>query len=612
MAISGMGGEITLNISKSLALLKTRDKRKFILLTLLQGALSLLDLVSVAIVGIIASIAVNGVNQLKPGRTSSKILELVHLQNFPIQTQATVLSTAVGFFLIAKSFSSMYLNRRLMYFLSYRSANVSRLLVGKLVKQSALVIESKSAQELIYSATTGVNAIVVGVLGNFSSLVGDFILCAVLGVGLFIYSPVTTIFTFLVLGSILAGLFRYLNSESVRLTSSQTRIGLENANLLAELVENYRESIVRNRRGFYSKSIGELRDDLAGLTAKQNWLPNISKYVIEMTVTSFTLLLAFLQFRSLDAVHAVGSLAIFLVAGARLAPSLLRMQQFLIAMNSNSAAAGPTFTLFDNMKRTQDQVSHPSSFSILHNGFKPEIEVQNLEFEYPGSGNLRLEIANLKISAGEFVAVVGPSGSGKSTLVDLILGILEPQKGVVKISNESPESTFSDWPGAVAYVSQRTSFPTGTIRTCISGGYEEGEIDSALIWRSLEKAGLSEYVDELPLGIDEPLGERAVRMSGGQRQRLSIARALLTEPMLLVMDEATSSLDSATEEKVSRSIQELKGDVTLLVVAHRLSTVRMADRILYMESGKIIAQGTFEQLKIMIPNFNRQASLMGL
>lgn len=600
------------NVKRATSLISKTDKRKYWVLTVLQAALSIVDLASVAVVGLIGSIAVNGISQVAPGGATQKWLTIFGLENFSIQSQAAILGLVVGFLLSSKSITSMLLNRKMLFFLGYRSAKISRQLISKLVQQNALVLEANSAQKLIYSATTGINSIVIGVLGNFSALVGDISLCIVLSVGLFIYSPGTTILTLFILGLMLLGLFFYINKQSVRLSTIQTRIGIVNAELLSELLENYRETIVRSRRGYYENSIAQARDELAAVSAKQTWLPNISKYVLEITVTVFTLLLAYLQFSSKDAAQAVGSLAIFLVAGARLAPSLLRIQQFVIAMNAHAASAEPTYSLFNRMQDTKVQIPIISKYQRNHLGFEPEIDISNLIFSYPGSDNLTIKIPELKIKKGEFIAVVGPSGAGKSTLIDLILGILEPQQGEVLISGKPPVMTFKDWPGAVAYVSQKISFPTGTIRTCISGGYDQNEISDEYVWDSLKKAFLDDYVEKLPLQINEFLGERATKLSGGQRQRLAIARALVTEPNLLVLDEATSSLDSETEVKVSNSIQELHGQVTLLVVAHRLSTVRMADRIIYMDSGKIIAQGNFEKVRETVPNFDKQARLMGL
>lgn len=600
------------NVKKATTLISKNDNRKYWLLTAAQSALSVVDLASVAVVGLIGSIAVNGISQVGPGGATQKWLTIFGLENFSIQSQAAILGLVVGLLLTSKSITSMLLNRKMLFFLGFRSAKISRQLISKLVQQNALVLEANSAQKLIYSATTGINSIVIGILGNFSALVGDISLCVVLSVGLFIYSPGTTILTLFILGLILLGLFFYINKKSVQLSTTQTCIGIVNAELLSELLENYRETIVRSRRGYYENSIAQARDELAAVSAKQTWLPNISKYVLEITITVFTLLLAYLQFSAKDAAQAVGSLAIFLVAGARLAPSLLRIQQFVIAMNAHAASAEPTYSLFNRMRDTEVQIPIISKYQRDHLGFEPEISINNLLFSYPGSDNLTIKIPELKIKKGEFIAVVGPSGAGKSTLIDLILGILEPQQGQVLISGKPPIITFNDWPGAVAYVSQKISFPTGTIKSCISGGYDQNDISDEYIWDNLKKAFLDDYVEKLPSQLNEFLGERAIKLSGGQRQRLAIARALLTEPNLLVMDEATSSLDSETEAKVSNSIQELHGQVTLLVVAHRLSTVRMADRVIYMDGGKIIAEGNFEKVREFVPNFDKQARLMGL
>jgi ABC-type multidrug transport system fused ATPase/permease subunit len=600
------------NLNRSRNLLAPGDRKKYYLLTFIQAFLGIIDLLSVAVVGIIASIAVNGISNSSTGETANRLLKFLHLSEYSIQTQATILGVFVGILLVSKSLFSLYINKRILLFLGYRSAKISKELISKLVQQNVLVIEEKSAQQFIYSATTGINSIVIGVLGNFSALVGDLVLCVILSVGLFVYSPGTTLFTILILGMILFGLFLYVNKESIRLSSIQTNKGIVNAELLTELLENYREAIVRSRRGYYEESIAAARGELAYVTARQTWLPNVSKYILEVTVMVFTLFLAYLQFQSKDAVHAVGSLAIFLVAGARLAPSLLRIQQFMVAINAHSTSAGPTFNLFDNFSKTKVIVPQVSKFEFEHRDFVPEVIVHDLIFKYPNNENLTINMPRFKINKGDFVAIVGPSGAGKSTIIDLILGILEPQVGEVTISGVPTRIAFDRWPGAVAYVSQKVGFSTGTIKTCIAGGYDVNDISDEIVWDCLEKAHLAEFVNNLPLKLDEYVGEKATNLSGGQRQRLALARAMLTRPLFLVLDEATSALDSETESLVSRSILEMKGETTLLVVAHRLSTVRMADRIIYLEGGKVLCEGSFEEVRMAVPNFDVQAKLMGL
>jgi ABC-type multidrug transport system fused ATPase/permease subunit len=210
------------------------------------------------------------------------------------------------------------------------------------------------------------------------------------------------------------------------------------------------------------------------------------------------------------------------------------------------------------------------------------------------------------------VAITGSSGAGKTTLVDLILGVFTNDSDSVKISGLTPLSAFSRWPGAVAYVPQNINIMNTTIRENISQGYEFDSLDEERVWNSLKVAHLDEFVKSLPLGIDTHVGEFGNQLSGGQRQRLGIARALFTAPKMLILDEATSALDAETESLISQTIKELKGKCTVILIAHRLSSVMNADKVIFMENGKITAEGTFSEVRKLSPNFEKQAKLMGI
>ena len=194
----------------------------------------------------------------------------------------------------------------------------------------------------------------------------------------------------------------------------------------------------------------------------------------------------------------------------------------------------------------------------------------------------------------------------------MLLGALDPQEGTVDISGMQPRSTFSMWPGAVSYVPQDSPVINGTIKENLCLGYPVDEISDEYCWESLKIARLDDFVKSLPNHLVTHVGDRGTRLSGGQRQRLGIARALITNPKLLILDEATSSLDGVTESEISESLRGLKGQVTLIVIAHRLSTVVNADRIYFMEKGVVKGVGTFEELKRNHPEFLTQAELMGL
>jgi ABC-type multidrug transport system fused ATPase/permease subunit len=223
-----------------------------------------------------------------------------------------------------------------------------------------------------------------------------------------------------------------------------------------------------------------------------------------------------------------------------------------------------------------------------------------------------VEDVSISIPAGSSIAFVGPSGAGKTTLVDILLGVLKPDSGTVMISGLPPSMTVAKWPGAISYVPQDVEIVAGSIRENVALGYPTEEATDDLILEALRIAHLDEFVMGLSDGIDTQVGERGTKISGGQRQRLGIARAMFTRPLLLVLDEATSSLDGETEVGISEAIHALRGTTTVVIIAHRLSTIRNVDKVLYLSNGKMIATGSFEEVRSAVPDFAYQAKIMGL
>ena len=253
-----------------------------------------------------------------------------------------------------------------------------------------------------------------------------------------------------------------------------------------------------------------------------------------------------------------------------------------------------------------------NGLDLVHNGFKPQVEVRDSTLTYPENIEPSVRELSLTVPEGSTLAFVGPSGAGKTSLVDVLLGVLDATSGTVLISGNPPLETIAKWPGAIAYVPQDVAMSSGTIRENITLGFPENSEDEELIKDALRIAQLLTFVEFLPQGLDTQVGERGTKLSGGQRQRLGIARAMFTKPKLLVLDEATSALDGQTESDISSSILELKGSATVVMIAHRLSTVRFADLVVYIDGGTILAQGTFEEVRLRVPNFEKQAQLMGL
>ena len=599
-------------IARSAKALDRRDRQKIFLVIILQIILGIVDLIGVAIVGILGALAVTGVQS---GRTGSRVewaLELLNLDNLSFQSQVGFLGALATILLVSRTIFSAFFVRKTYFFLSRRGAKISANLISKVLSQSLISLNSRTNQETLYRITTGVSTITTGILGTTVSLVSDGSLLIVMTIGLLVVDPVMAGSTLLVFSSVGILLFRLMHMRARTLGEQNAMLSIKSSEKILEVLSSYRESVVRNRRTYYSREIGDLRYELANTEAELSFMPNVSKYVIESTMVLGALLISAAQFATQDASRAVATLAVFMAAGSRIAPAVLRFQQGALQIRSSLGSASPTLDLIEELRDIQSLDTTVDALDLEHKGFHPTLEVNEASFTYPNGECKAIDDVTIHADAGSSIALVGPSGAGKTTLVDILLGVLNPSLGKTLISGVSPIEAVSKWPGAIAYVPQDIFISNGTIRENVSLGYPLDEATDNLVFEALKIAQLDSFVSGLPLGLDTPVGDRGARLSGGQRQRLGIARAMFTKPRLLVLDEATSSLDGVTEASISDSINVLKGRVTLVLIAHRLSTVINADKIAYLSEGKIISVGTFEEVRAKVPDFDIQAKLMGL
>jgi ABC-type bacteriocin/lantibiotic exporter with double-glycine peptidase domain len=381
---------------------------------------------------------------------------------------------------------------------------------------------------------------------------------------------------------------------------------------ILEILNSYREAFVRNRRFFYATQVSDVRHKYYSANAEIQFLPNLSKYIIEVSVVLGTILIGFVQFSTQDSSRAIANLLIFMAAGSRIAPAILRVQQNAVAIKVSSGRAGPALKLINQLHNSDYLAPEQEIQNFDHIGFSPEIIVKGVSFCYPEKKNYAIKNINLSLNPGTTTAIVGSSGAGKTTLADILLGVLSPTEGSVFISGLEPIAAIQKWPGAIGYVPQQTFISNATILENIKMGFQSVHEEEALIRNAIKLSHLEDFVETLPSGILEKVGDGGNMLSGGQKQRLGIARALFTNPLLLVLDEATSSLDGVTEEGIASSIKDLKGKVTVVLIAHRLSTVRSADKVVFLRDGEIKAEGTFDEVRLKSPDFDKQAKLMGL
>ena len=588
------------------------DQRKIFVVTLLQVLMAGLDLLGVIAIGLLGALSVTGLQSSPPGNRLSDFLEILHIQDETFQRQALILGIGAVILLVGRTVLSIVFTRRVMFFLSRRGAKISADLISRLLSQPLLVIQSRTTQESIFAVTRGVAVIVLQVLATAVVWIADLALLVVMMAGLLILDPVTAIATFLVFFLVGFFLYKFMHVRAGNLGAENSRIEIKSNEKIVEAFASYRESVVRNRRDYYAREIGSLRYSVANTSAEMGFLPYVSKYVIESTVLVGAVLIGSALFIFQDASHAIATLAVFLGAGTRIAPAVLRLQQGTILIKTSLGVASPTLELIDSLGNAPIPVNIDDRVDVIHEGFVSEIQIRNVSLTYPNGIVPAIEDISLVIPSGTSVAFVGSSGAGKTTMIDVLLGVLIPDSGSVLVSGLPPLLAVAKWPGAVSYVPQDVVIAAGTIRENIALGYPIAEATNELVNSALKIAQLEDFVANLPDGIDTDVGERGAKISGGQRQRLGIARAMFTRPQLLVLDEATSSLDGETEANISDAIHALKGSTTVVIIAHRLSTVRNVDQVVYLSNGKVLAIGTFEEVRKAVPDFDNQAKIMGL
>jgi ATP-binding cassette subfamily C protein len=592
--------------------LNSADRKKLTAIALIQIFLGVFDLIGIAIIGVLGALSISGVKSSAPGDRVSQILQLLHLEGYSLQVQAAFLGSLAAVILVAKTLLSIYFTKKILNYLSKKSAEVSNTMVNKILSNNFQSHELGTVAQTVFAVSNGVDVILLKIVATVLNIVSDASLLVVLGLGLLIVDPTTaaaSVVLFFTTGYLL---YKFMHVRAQELGTESSSLEIRTNETLMEILTTYRDIHVRDRRSYYSNLYSATRLKLATTNVSINFQPLLSKYVIEAVIVFGALSVAGIQFIMNDAIRAIGALAIFLAAGTRMGPAFIRLQQSAVQIRGSLGSAWPTLRLIQQLQQVNIVSLVDSALDTKHLGFHGDLRLNGVSFQYSGAADVAIKNLELEVPQGTFVAVVGSSGSGKSTLADLILGVLVPTSGDIEISSCSPSAAIQKWPGALGYVPQNVPILKGSIFSNVSLGFVDCEDNRDLAREALSAAQLESFISSQELGIDTMITEGGLNLSGGQRQRIGIARALFTKPKLLILDEATSSLDGITENEISRSIAALKGNITLVVIAHRLSTIRNADLVIYLEKGEVKSRGSFEEVRASVPDFESQASFMGL
>jgi ATP-binding cassette subfamily C protein len=311
-------------------------------------------------------------------------------------------------------------------------------------------------------------------------------------------------------------------------------------------------------------------------------------------------LFAFAQINGEAAGSTLQTLGVFAYVGLRIQPSLKRIISGLNNIRFTSAPVNDVAADLDRIARARIDTDEVDPIP-----FAGSWRAEGVSYRYPGTRGFALQDVDLTITPGELIGVCGPTGGGKTTLVDVLTGLLEPTEGRVTVDGHDLRQHARGWHRNLGVVPQMVFLMDDSLRRNIALGVPDHEVDQGAVGDAVEQAQLKGFVDSLPDGLDTVVGERGVRVSGGQRQRIAIARALYTRPRVIVFDEGTSALDTNTEAELMAALQRLRSDHTIMLVAHRLSTVRTCDRIVVMEEGRVVGLADFEELRSSNVAFQR-------
>ena len=468
----------------------------------------------------------------------------------------------------------------------------------------------RTVAEITRIADAGIANTVMGFLLPLAKLPSLF-LTFVLILGVLVIADPTTALVALVYLAFVAFLVnkvvtrRALNAAEVNLNYSY-RVAI----LMTEMVDALKELSLRGKLEQVAGVVTDNRRIAVRARANISFLGIIPLYAFEAALVGGFILVGIAGFVTAGAAGALASVALFAATGFRLIPAINGLQSSIVQGNASSPAARDVIDDLDRLAAAHADDSRLKDSAVLP--VEPqEIALTDVSFRYDTSADLVLNGLDLTIPRGSSLGIVGPSGAGKSTLIDLLLGLSEPTSGSITIDGISLPDVIHAWRNRVGYVPQRVALFDGSIAQNVALTWDD-DFDREKVALALQRAQLGALIDSREGGMDARIGERGFSLSGGQQQRLGIARALYSDPLVLVLDEATSSLDTKTEDDVTQAIRSLRGQVTLISVAHRLSTIKDYDQVCYLEGGHIVGKGSFAELAAKLPAFGEQVALAGL
>lgn len=544
--------------------------------------------------------------QLLTGDTESWLVARISeaLGTTEISTLIPAVAVLITIVFIVKSIGAIAFR----WWLLGRTTRISALSSAELARRYALAPyadhRSRRISELyrnINDATVQSASVLLGVV----SLVSDVVVLAAIVAVLAWTSLAVTVFAVVLFGVLVFGVQILLRRRQYRIGEELAAAGLEAWQFLLPGLDGFREARLTSSANAFIDGFRTARMRYARAARVMGILSDAPRYLLEIGFVVAILGISVILFTTGTPAEALTVLGVFAAASLRALPGLNRVAANLATIRTGRAGLDIISNAIDELDAGGMHDERPQSSQP----FSGDIALRHLSFRYPDSEEFVLREISLDVRENRTTAFVGSSGAGKSTLLDIVLGLLQPTEGDVVVGGRSIAADLAGWYSELGVVPQDVFLLNDTLTSNIAFGIRRDEVDPVRVREVIRMAQLDGLITELPDGLDTVVGERGVRLSGGQRQRIGLARALYRRPRVLVLDEATSALDNLTEHEIAKTLRVLQGTLTIVIVAHRLSTVRHADTLVFLKDGQVEAEGSFEEVRAASPDFARLVEL---
>jgi ABC-type multidrug transport system fused ATPase/permease subunit len=507
------------------------------------------------------------------------------LKDFTYLESVFVIFISLLLIFILKTIFLIYLNVRQSNFSSTLYADLSNHLFKRYLSQPFEFHLSRNSSELLKNIQVEID---VFTLVSRSAMIMGSEIAFIVGIVLIliIFNPIATILVILFF-SISAYVFHLATRKQILKWGLQRQDSDENSyKQLIQALGGIKEMILMNKKNYFLNKFNFYISKKARVVSYQSSLLLIPRLYLELlAIIAMTILVLILILQGYEIYGVLPVLAVFVASAFRLIPSFNKIMGTLQTFRYAKPVVNLLYTEFS---KTKDAITSNNEGNLI---FSKYISIENLNFRFKNSDRFSIRNVSFQIQKGMSIGLIGSSGSGKSTIADILMGVLAPNSGLITVDGSNINDNIFSWQKKIGYVSQSIFLLDSTLKENIAYAEDLCEINEERLWKALRLAQLENWVMNLPKKLETDVGERGVRLSGGQRQRIGLARALYNDPEILILDEATSSLDHSTERKIMESVRSLHGTKTILIIAHRLNTIQFCDYVYRIENGQIVESG---------------------